>query len=284
MSANDKPGMKAAIDKIQDAGGTTMSRGMTLGLNELHRWDIPNAIKRMILLTYGVTYGDTDRCRQLARDAAAAGISINTLGIGSDWDESLLDDIGQLSGGMPAEFIRSTADAMTIFEQQVQNALNLWLPLKNPSQMPALMALLQSKVTPVHEALSSLHYVHFARFFLMDATTDLQGVPLAPRLVFLADVDGPAEWFLRDLVNLAGPGLDRIFANCEDYAGGDPRCNSNRAVLLVQGRAAPVIGRVSMDLTTIDLGRLRLDTESVHIAALIGEIVESFKPIDEIID
>src|SRR5262245_33999393 len=49
-------------------------------------------------------------------------------------------------------------------ESQVQNALNLYLPLKNPTQMPALMALLRSATTDVHEALSSLHYVHFARF------------------------------------------------------------------------------------------------------------------------
>ena len=123
MPANDKPGMKAAIDRIQDAGGTTMSLGMVQGLGELRRWSIPNAVNRMILLTDGVTYGDTDRCRQLARDAAAAGISIYPLGIGSDWDESLLDDIGQLSGGMPAEFIRSPADAMSIFERQVQSAV-----------------------------------------------------------------------------------------------------------------------------------------------------------------
>ena len=123
MPANDKPGMKAAIDRIQDAGGTTMSLGMIQGLNELRRWSIPNAVNRMILLTDGVTYGDTDRCRQLARDAAAVGISIYPLGIGADWDESLLDDVGQLSGGMPAEFIRTPADAMTIFQQQLQSAV-----------------------------------------------------------------------------------------------------------------------------------------------------------------
>lgn len=38
------------------------------------------------------------------------------------------------------------------------------------------------------------------------------------------------------------------------YADGYPRCFSNRALVLVQGRRAPVVGRVSMDLTTIDLG------------------------------
>ncbi len=125
MPCNDKPGMKAAIDQIRDAGGTTMSLGMIQGLNELRRWNIPNAINRMILLTDGVTYGDSDRCRQLARDAAAAGISIYPLGIGSDWDEDLLDNIGQLSGGMPAEFIQNPTDALNLFQQQVQSAVDV---------------------------------------------------------------------------------------------------------------------------------------------------------------
>jgi len=123
MPANDPIGMKAAIDRIRDAGGTAMSLGMIQGLNELRRWNIPNAINRMILLTDGVTYGDSDRCRQLARDAKAAGISIYPLGIGADWDESLLDDVGELSGGMPAEFIRNPADALNVFQQQLQSAV-----------------------------------------------------------------------------------------------------------------------------------------------------------------
>ena len=125
MPANDKPGMKAAIDQIRDAGGTTMSLGMIQGLNELRRWNIPHAINRMILLTDGVTYGDSDRCRQLSRDAAAAGISIYPLGIGADWDEDLLDSVGQLSGGMPAEFIRDPSDALGLFEQQLQSAVDV---------------------------------------------------------------------------------------------------------------------------------------------------------------
>ncbi len=125
MPCNDKPGMKAAIDQIRDAGGTTMSLGMIQGLNELRRWNIPNAVNRMILLTDGVTYGDSDRCRQLSRDAAAAGISIYPLGIGSDWDEDLLDTIGQLSGGMPAEFIQNPTDALNLFQQQIQSAVDV---------------------------------------------------------------------------------------------------------------------------------------------------------------
>jgi Ca-activated chloride channel family protein len=151
MPANDKPGMKAAIDQIRDAGGTTMSLGMIQGLNELRRWHIPNAVNRMILLTDGVTYGDSDRCRQLARDATAAGISIYPLGIGADWDEDLLDTIGQLSGGMPAEFIRNATDALTIFEQQLQSAVdvairNATLILRLPVGVSAKKAV---KVLPI---------------------------------------------------------------------------------------------------------------------------------------
>ncbi|HAE81848.1 MAG TPA: VWA domain-containing protein, partial [Ktedonobacter sp.] len=121
------------------------------GLNELRRWNIPNAINRMILLTDGVTYGDSERCRQLARDARAAGISIYPLGIGQDWDESLLDTIGEMSGGMPAEFIRNPADAMTVFEQQFQSAVavavrNTTLTLRLPEGVKPKKAV---KVLPI---------------------------------------------------------------------------------------------------------------------------------------
>ncbi|HLI09315.1 MAG TPA: VWA domain-containing protein [Ktedonobacteraceae bacterium] len=151
MPANDSVGMKAAIDRIRDGGGTTMSLGMIQGLNELRRWNIPNAVNRMILLTDGVTYGDSERCRQLARDARAAGIAIYPLGIGQDWDESLLDDIGQLSGGMPAEFIRNPEDAMTIFQQQVSSAVavavrNAVLTLRLPAGVTPRKAV---KVLPI---------------------------------------------------------------------------------------------------------------------------------------
>lgn len=123
MPANDNVGMKAAIDRIRDGGGTTMSLGMIQGLNELRRWNIPNAVNRMILLTDGVTYGDSKRCVQLAMDARANGIAIYPLGIGQDWDEALLDEIGQVSGGMPAEFIRNPENAMSIFQQQISSAV-----------------------------------------------------------------------------------------------------------------------------------------------------------------
>jgi alanine racemase len=40
------------------------------------------------------------------------------------------------------------------------------------------------------------------------------------------------------------------------YADGYVRSNSNRAITLVHGKPAPVVGRVSMDLMTVDLGAI----------------------------
>ena len=38
------------------------------------------------------------------------------------------------------------------------------------------------------------------------------------------------------------------------YADGLPRLASNRAEVMVRGRRHPVVGRISMDMTIVDLG------------------------------
>jgi|SRR5579862_95159 len=118
----DKELLKAAVEGIRDGGGTAMSLGMSVGLTELRKNASPQVVSRMILLTDGATYGDADRCRRIADDAGAAGIGIYPLGIGADWQEDLLDNIGQRSSGMPAEFIRRPEDALALFQQQLQSA------------------------------------------------------------------------------------------------------------------------------------------------------------------
>ncbi len=120
--AMDKAGIKLSVERIRDGGGTTMSLGMSAGLNELRKYYSPTSVNRMVILSDGVTYGDTDRCRTLADDAGRQGINVYPLGIGSDWDEDLLDNIGRRSGGLEAEFIRQPGDALHIFQQQFQSA------------------------------------------------------------------------------------------------------------------------------------------------------------------
>src|SRR5215472_3645400 len=123
--AGDKLGLAAAVDGIKDGGGTAMSLGMSVALTELRKVASPALVNRMILLTDGVTYGDADRCRRIADDAGAAGIGIYPLGIGADWDEDLLDNIGQRSSGVPADFVRRPEDALNIFQRLFQSAASV---------------------------------------------------------------------------------------------------------------------------------------------------------------
>ncbi len=61
--------------------------------------------------------------------------------------------------------------------------------------------------------------VHFARFFILPAATDVDGTPYQPRLAFFADIDGDADAFILQLVGAAGDGLHQIYQHCANYPG-----------------------------------------------------------------
>ena len=67
-----------------------------------------------------------------------------------------------------------------------------------------------------------LEGTHFGRLVLLDETADLRGAPIPPRVLLMADFDGPLDAYLQRLVNVAGSGLDRIFAHADDYPRGTP--------------------------------------------------------------
>lgn len=62
------------------------------------------------------------------------------------------------------------------------------------------------------------------------------------------------------------------------YADGYPRLLSNRARVIVRGEYAPVVGRVSMDLTTVDVGHIpgvAVGDEVILIGANNGKLVDA---------
>jgi len=102
-------------------------------------------------------------------------------------------------------------------------------------QEPALRALLHSMnaepgmADPRNGVVAFAQFdrLHFARLALLDdalqADLRVHGVEpkrLATCLAFIGDCDGPADEVLADLAQRAGPGLTRIFAHCEGFAGG----------------------------------------------------------------
>ena len=97
--ARDINKARARLSLLQAGGGTEIAQGLTAGLDELHRSYTRQGVNHLVLITDGRTYGDEDLCLELAEQASQAGISINGVGIGSEWSDRLLDDLAARTGG-----------------------------------------------------------------------------------------------------------------------------------------------------------------------------------------
>ena len=117
---SDREGLKKKIDRIRDGGGTAISGGLGQGLVELKKTASKDAINRLLLLTDGQTFGDEKACVRLGKDAGDLGIVVNALGLGDDWNEDLLDEIAEGSGGS-ADFIDSADKMEDFFSRAVQS-------------------------------------------------------------------------------------------------------------------------------------------------------------------
>jgi Ca-activated chloride channel family protein len=118
-TAADKAALHKEIDRIRDGGGTAMSGGMRRGLRELEKNLSTDRLNRMLLLTDGQTFGDEDQCKQLGADMRAKDIVIQALGLGEDWNEDLLDEVAEASGGK-ADFVETPDEMNTFFQEAVQ--------------------------------------------------------------------------------------------------------------------------------------------------------------------
>ena len=78
---------------------------------------------------------------------------------------------------------------------KVQHGLNLFLPLKAPVQMPALLALIAEAKPEVFKQLALLDYVHFARFLPS---------PDGSVLWVITTFDGDLEPYIMDFVGVIG--------------------------------------------------------------------------------
>ena len=111
--------LKSLIDTIRDGGGTAMSGGMRQGMRELEKQLSPDRLNRMLLLTDGQTFGDEDECRALGAEMGSKDIVIQALGLGEDWNEELLDEVAEASGGN-ADLIEQADQITGFFEEAVQ--------------------------------------------------------------------------------------------------------------------------------------------------------------------
>lgn len=117
----NKRELQDRIGRIRDAGGTKIAPALEKGLREIEK-DQRGAIRRLVLLTDGQTENE-DECLRRAEDAGRMGVPVTALGIGKDWNEDLLIEMANRSGGT-ADYIARPDEITEYFQNTVQRAQN----------------------------------------------------------------------------------------------------------------------------------------------------------------
>jgi Ca-activated chloride channel family protein len=115
----DKSDLKRAVGSIEAAGGTEMANGMALALQEIQKPLLGRGISRLLLLTDGRTYGDESRCVEVARRAQGRGVGLTALGIGTEWNEDLLETMTARENSR-AQYIASAQEITAVFADELK--------------------------------------------------------------------------------------------------------------------------------------------------------------------
>ncbi|MCU0494467.1 MAG: VWA domain-containing protein, partial [Chloroflexaceae bacterium] len=119
--ATDKAALLTRIDTIEESGGTAMSLGLQAGQAEIQKNLAPDRLSHMVVLTDGQTWGDEETCRALAQALGTAGVRLTALGLGAEWNEKLLDDMADATGGT-SDYIADPTQIDRFFQRAVQQA------------------------------------------------------------------------------------------------------------------------------------------------------------------
>ncbi len=114
-----------AINDIEPTGGTEIFQGLVAGVRELMKMPVARYTNHLMLLTDGHTYGDEEQCLQLAREAVQRGIAFSAFGIGTDWNDTFLDELVAPSGGY-STYIEDPADLIDYLQKQLQELATVY--------------------------------------------------------------------------------------------------------------------------------------------------------------
>ena len=114
----DKTYAENRIRQLHAGGGTEIFRGLEAGFKEIRKNLRPSNINHLILITDGRTYGDEEQCLNLATSSAAVGIGLSGLGIGSQWNDSFLDDLANRTG-CNCTYISNENDIAEFFKKEL---------------------------------------------------------------------------------------------------------------------------------------------------------------------
>lgn len=108
---------RARMRTMEARGTTDLAGGLRLGLLEVASHHRADGINRVVLLSDGVP-NDRAALDGMARSAAQNGITITTLGLGTDYDETVMAQLAQHSGGR-FHYVSDSSQVAAMFRDEV---------------------------------------------------------------------------------------------------------------------------------------------------------------------
>ncbi|NUO50253.1 MAG: VWA domain-containing protein [Polyangiaceae bacterium] len=123
---------KKAVEGIVADGTTDMAGGLKTGLDQLREHMKPDGINRIVLVGDGVP-NDAASVLAIADQARAQRVPVTSLGLGPEFDETLMASIAQRSGGT-FHFIEDASRVSKVFQDQIAKmnrlvARNTWVDI-----------------------------------------------------------------------------------------------------------------------------------------------------------
>lgn len=117
MGDLEREDLERGLSGIRATGTTAMRQGLTAALTQATRGRSAQSLNRIVLLSDGVP-NHSGGFQQLAASAAKKGIAISALGLGLDYDETVLAQIAKTSGG-DFRFIEDATRIADVFEREI---------------------------------------------------------------------------------------------------------------------------------------------------------------------
>lgn len=122
---SEKAQIDDIIDKIDqlgvDQGGTAMDAGIQAGIEATDPLNTPDRLTQVVVLTDGETTGESI-CRQLADACAKKRVHLSLMGVGLEWNASLIKDLAKLSSGKWYYIdVNEAAEAERVFMEEFES-------------------------------------------------------------------------------------------------------------------------------------------------------------------
>ncbi len=109
--------LREDIGRMEAQGTTDMAGGLQAGLTELMSHYEPNGVNRLVLLGDGVP-NDEAGIVAMAQASGERGMSVTAIGLGLDYNETLMGDIAQVSGGQ-FHYVEESEQVASLFRDEV---------------------------------------------------------------------------------------------------------------------------------------------------------------------